>query len=278
MADSKFSELTELAGGDVAGDDILAIVDVSVPKTKKITKNSLVTALAAPAVRGISRGLISKYVTVSTADIDADEIIVTDSAGVALKLSAINLTVDMAFSGANGLDTGSEASSTWYYIWVIYNSSTTTSAGLLSVSATAPTMPSGYTYKALIGAVYNDSGGDFNIFHQVGKNCAVDGTATAFTCVNDSAWGSRDLSAAVPNLPGIVGHFYFAVSAGGSQTHELKPTTGSNTLGYVNVSQDSIASGTHGKTFSIPLLEAQTIYSKSGGGAPTVHLTWYSYQ
>ena len=62
-----------------------------------------------------------------------------DSSGVPYRATAVNLTVDITVSGVNGLDTGSEAASTWYYIWVIYNG--TTVAGLLSTSATAPTMP-----------------------------------------------------------------------------------------------------------------------------------------
>jgi hypothetical protein len=71
------------------------------------------------------------------------------------------LTVDMAVAGANGLDTGAEAIDTWYYFFVIKNLSTNTVAGLASVSATAPTMPSGYTKKKRVGEVRNDGGSDF---------------------------------------------------------------------------------------------------------------------
>ena len=63
----------------------------------------------------------------------------------------MSLTISTATSGANGLDTGSIANSTWYSVWVIYNGTTT--AGLLSTSATTPTLPSGYTYKARVGWV-----------------------------------------------------------------------------------------------------------------------------
>lgn len=53
------------------------------------------------------------------------------------------------------LDTGSWASSTWYSVWVI-----STPAGvaswLFSLSATAPTIPSSYTYKARVGWIRTD--------------------------------------------------------------------------------------------------------------------------
>lgn len=58
---------------------------------------------------------------------------------------------DITSSGAGGLDTGTAASNTWFYIWLIYNPTTTTYAAMLSLSSTAPTMPSGYTLKRRVG-------------------------------------------------------------------------------------------------------------------------------
>jgi len=78
------------------------------------------------------------------------------------------ITVDITSSGANGLDTGSEANSTWYYVWLIKNTSSGTLAGMLSTSSTSPTMPSGYTKKRRIGVAYNDSSGDLFDFQQHG--------------------------------------------------------------------------------------------------------------
>ncbi|MBI5179182.1 MAG: hypothetical protein HZA04_07990 [Nitrospinae bacterium] len=54
----------------------------------------------------------------------------------------------------------------WVHIWAIYNPVTNTIAGLFSLSATAPTLPSGYTHKAYVGAVYNNSSGNFISFFQ----------------------------------------------------------------------------------------------------------------
>lgn len=84
----------------------------------------------------------------------AAAITVTD--GTAFQaLTAISHTLDISTTGANGLDTGTVANATWYYVFEIAKADGT-KAGLLSTSATAPTMPSGYTYKARIGAVRTD--------------------------------------------------------------------------------------------------------------------------
>jgi len=68
------------------------------------------------------------------------------------------LTIDLTASGANGLDTGVEAVSTWYYVWLI--SGTAGVAGLFSASHTTPVLPAGYTYKRLLGEWRNNSAGD----------------------------------------------------------------------------------------------------------------------
>ena len=87
-------------------------------------------------------------------DIGAARIWVSD--GTTEKLvdfAAATKQIDAAWAaGTNqgGLDTGTAANSTWYYIWAIYNPTTDSADYLLSVSATSPTMPSGYTYKCRI--------------------------------------------------------------------------------------------------------------------------------
>jgi len=98
-----------------------------------------------------TRSKLKVQVTSDTAiAVTADQLVLAATTG-ALTLSTVSVTISTATSGANGLDTGSIANSTWYSVWVIYNGTTT--AGLLSTSATAPTLPSGYTYKARVGWV-----------------------------------------------------------------------------------------------------------------------------
>ena len=88
-------------------------------------------------------------------NISADKIIVEGRL-----LTSFSQTIDLTASGAGGLDTGSEASSTWYYIWLITNNDGSSSSAIFSTSSSSPTLPSGYTKKRLVGAIYNDSSGD----------------------------------------------------------------------------------------------------------------------
>lgn len=93
--------------------------------------------------------------------ITADALCVKNAAGQQKVLGAVAVTPSFANAGVNGLDVGvanSQTANTWYYLWVIWNGTTT--AGLLSLSATAPTMPAGYTHKARVGAVRTDGTGN----------------------------------------------------------------------------------------------------------------------
>lgn len=87
--------------------------------------------------------------------ITADELILEDADNTYVTARDVNVTINSAAAGANGLDTGVLAASTWYARWIIRKPDGTT-AGLISLSATAPTLPAGYTYKACVGWMRTD--------------------------------------------------------------------------------------------------------------------------
>ncbi len=60
-------------------------------------------------------------------------------------------------NNAGGLDTGSRANTTWYYIWAIKRTDTGVVDVLLSTSNSSPTMPTDYDKKALVGAIRTQS-------------------------------------------------------------------------------------------------------------------------
>ena len=127
------------------------------------------TALTAGSWTAISVGgydSSKEGLVVTNPDGDAtDVLIVATRLGVGpYALTSVNVTADITASGANGLDTGSEASSTWYSVWVIYNPGSGTTASLLSANMTTPTMPSGYTHARRVGFVYNDASSNFDNF------------------------------------------------------------------------------------------------------------------
>lgn len=125
-------------------------------------------------------------------DITADYITLAYGSAI-VHLENVAVNVDLGASGAGGLDTGSPTPSTWYYVWLIYDPSTTTADGLFSTSPTAPTMPTGYTYKRRVAAVWNapyamqlhmdgvDQGTDFP--DETGKTWTANGNARTVTGV-----------------------------------------------------------------------------------------------
>lgn len=153
-----------LASGDLKDNQILALVYDSAANSAAgafLLLSPVATPATPPTLVALTRNLVIQNnagTPNSQVDVDADDVLLTNSSEAGHKASAVNLTIDIAVGGANGLDTGAENPDAWYYVWVIYNSTTDTVAGLLSTSSTAPVLPTNYDYKALVGAVRNTSG------------------------------------------------------------------------------------------------------------------------
>jgi hypothetical protein len=128
--------------------------------------------------------------------------------------------VSSAINGINGLDTGTIAVSTTYALYVIADPIKTNPSGLLlSLSATQPTMPFGYSLFRRIGWALTDSSGNFKQITQVGTGAVrtyeyatpfailTGGVATTFTNVL--------LATAVPNIlaPVFINATYTGVAA-----------------------------------------------------------------
>lgn len=121
-----------------------------------------------------------------------------DSTGASLMSHTSSKTLNIATSGANGLDTGSEASSTWYYLYMIGKTDGTTDY-VLSVTnelvTGSITLPSGYTLKRQMPfAVRNDGSSNFLPFLVNGREVFYTGesgqplsSAGALTLLNSGA-------------------------------------------------------------------------------------------
>lgn len=123
-----------------------------------------------------------------------------------------NLVVTISSNGVNGLDTGSEASNTKYYLWLCEGGSGV--CGLLSLSATTPTLPTGYnTYFGLLPVLcYNNSSSDLLAFDvsswttgnvEVGYKSLTG--ATVSTTFNPGAvWTNLTVNTFLPTFAGFV--------------------------------------------------------------------------
>jgi hypothetical protein len=87
--------------------------------------------------------------------------------GNAAMLALAAGTVDCTTTGANALDAGSLAASTWYHLFAIGRPDGTT-ARLASTSLSSPALPAGYTLKRRIGSFRTDGSAHIVPFVQVG--------------------------------------------------------------------------------------------------------------
>jgi len=223
------------------------------------------------AVIGSARNLLIKNngaAPNNKLDITADEVVMKYGT-VALNVAAVNLSVDITASGANGLDTGAEGATTHYYIWLIHNG--TAAASLISASSTAPTLPSGYVYKALVGWIYNDAGSNFIRSCQRDREVYCQNT----NVLNDLAAAvpgtleSLDISTAVPPIAKTV--WGTAGSGDVAQPARMSLSADANNVGLLNIvgQQNGAATNTFrfATHFRLPLLTAQVIYWTSGNAA-----------
>lgn len=92
------------------------------------------------SIRGTSRGvLLSANGVSSVISARVDQVVVEDGAGGARRISGLSSAINLAVVGANGLDTGALAASSFYSVWVIYGVSAAFIATLCPVLVGATT-------------------------------------------------------------------------------------------------------------------------------------------
>lgn len=124
----------------------------------------------------------------ATSVVTANAIQLIDSSNSGFIARNVNVTINTATApGLLAIDTGSWAINTWYYVYVISNG--TLVSAIASASSTSPTLPSGYNFRARVGAI------------------RTSGTATVLRSIqqyNNKAQYRRTGSAPDTNLPIIV--------------------------------------------------------------------------
>lgn len=155
----------------------------------------------------------------NAADTDHD---ITISAGGAadstrviwLALSAaITKQIDAVWAAgtnAGGLDTGAVAANTVYYIWLIRKDSDGSIDALFSLSATAPTMPAGYTYKRMIRRQITDVAANIVGTEQVGDWVKFKKPIKCFPRAFIASTNRETVIQSAP--PNVIGKFHFSIS------------------------------------------------------------------
>ena len=149
--------------------------------------------------------------------------------------------VNFGVNGTNGLDTGTIAASSLYYIYAMSDSSGKHQPSTVaSLSATAPILPFGYDSMRLIGAALTDASSHLLPFYSSGNYIQFDAPVAV---VVTATYSAMDLSVAVPATN--FGKVYLQ--------YKWTPAAAANTLSF----QPSGAVGDYKTTLGIVAAVAQ---------------------
>jgi len=194
-----------------------------------------------------------------------------DSTGVYQIEVDAALEVSNIVSGIGGLDTGSVAANTLYKVYLVADPVKLQPVGaVISVSATAPSLPAGYSIFRLIGYVATDATSDFLLgFWTAGNSSArlfmYDAPqATTITAGGATSYTAVSLAAFVPavdNTPVWIA--YDMTPAAASRIMSLQP------FGAVGDAFKATSQVT-----AVHLTGNALVLAKLNSGAPSIEYAW----
>lgn len=239
---------------------------------------------------GTSRNAkMSIPVNLATATFTADELIVqTALGGLQYKLSSFSQTINLATTGAGGMDTGTVPVTGFVALYAIYSPTTQVSA-LLAVNTTsvlAPevcggVMPSGYTASALV-SVWRIVASKFIPGEQVKRSISIQST-TAFTItVSTPATTIASISSIVPlNTKRISGIMNVVIGAtGGGNYTEFNLFSSASSVGRQSAKYGAQSIGDMNCNYSVNV-NGQNVYystlSASGSLSASAYISKYEF-
>lgn len=232
------------------------------------------------SARGIAVGEMAVRTSADVIQYTASAIVVdTAATGAPVMLAGVNISPSKATAGpaANGRDqAGAFAAGDWLFLHVIYNPAGPTVAGLWSKSATAPTLPTGFTHFAMVHPARFAAAGfleqvaqnrDVQYSNGFGADCLIvsGGTATTNTAV--------DLSSRVPPQSRLARLLliYSNTGTAGSDTkvHDVNATTGASLRCYSQVTAGGPFSGNGGL---VPTTSVQGVFYANSHASGSIFL------
>jgi hypothetical protein len=217
----------------------------------------------------------------------ADEIIVESAlGGQSYRLANFNKTINLASTGAGGMDTGAAPASGFVSIYAIYNPTTQTAALLACNQTTSSgnvytgaSMPAGHTASALVSAWGTTAASQLAVGLQIERQVNI-----ALTQINSSTINQSNTSISIASIVPIAakeisGVMQVGSSAASNCTVSLSGTAGN--VGYRSLGA-SVAAGTvvQGAYSNVSIGTAQTIFysanAASGVLSSVAYATSYS--
>jgi len=198
-------------------------------------------------------------------------------------------TVSISSNGANGLDTGSEATNSWYYLWAIGNSTTGAVAGLLSLSNSSPTMPSGFDKKHLLPIVVRNNGASDIIPFYLGawghfatevlydvafSEAAVAGATQILNGGTQTSFTSVGASAYIPPVSSC-GIFNAGINGNGAGAWVRPADITSHTGLFLSSGTSALGISDYGKRFAMRVDSSQQIQYKRSGSTLTLDVAGF---
>lgn len=163
-----------LTGGEIQQNNTISVIYSAANNTFTILNPVIqsTSSVAAPLCGANGLSIVSDATSPNTIiDVAMATGVTVNPIGNILNRSNVAFNINFTTIGANGLDSGSFAASNIYYLYLIDNGATP--AGLASLSATAPTLPTGYAYKCRIGAIPSDVSTHLYGFSQLGAQATL---------------------------------------------------------------------------------------------------------
>ena len=140
------------------GDNSGKIANTKYAEAAAAAAAAAVATVSAPRVLGL-RAANNVSTPNTQFDIDCDAVVLRRSSdgATATRVFPGSLTCNVSTAGpvANGRDqAGAFSSGTWVHFYYIWNGTTLATLASASAPSTGPTLPSGYTHTAYVGAVY----------------------------------------------------------------------------------------------------------------------------
>jgi hypothetical protein len=210
---------------------------------------------------------ISNNATTPNTKLDIATGSILDSTGVYQLNLTTAVTINAANTGLNGIDTGTFAASKVYAVHLVADPVTQQTAGaMISLSATAPTLPSGYGAFALIGYAITDASTHFLKGYWTAGNSnnrlfMYDAPqATSITAGAATTYTAIDLSALVPNVDNLPVWIASAFTPGAaSRVLNLTPA---------GATGDAIA--ITGQVVSVPVTSNSLVLAKQSSSLPKI--------
>ncbi len=223
-------------------------------------------------------GFVPTYATTTTVSISAGTardsnnvmdlvLLATDSALNTAGYVTAPLTLNVAVTGANGIDTGAVAANKLYQVFIIGSSSNQKPIACVATlsTASAPTMPKGYDSYRLVG--YFATGGSATVlkFYVTGdKNTRVltyDSGILVLNAGNQTTYTAVVLTTAVPVVDNTLVTFYTAYT----------PATAGNIFTTQGAASTADYSRLYGQVAAVLISDMRVILSQLVSSVPEIN-------